>query len=1214
MRKKTSFIIALFLIFSLGKTYSIEARIHFSEASTNVLLADNGMANYMILTSATASPTIKQSAVVLADYLSKISGATFQTTTGDGSSGIAIGTMNDFSNLPFKPEFDLNHPGQRQGYEIKSHSNGVYIIGATPLAVEYAVFDFLTQLGYRQFFPMKKWEVIPKKERLEVALHIKEVPDYNHRRVWSGHGIWSEYELDQNHWWSVNRDGGYALNTGHAYNAIVAANKAEFDKHPEYYALIDGERQTSVKEIKFCISNPSLRQLVVNHALKQFQRNPKLESISMDPSDGGGWCQCKECLKMGSPSTRAVFLSNTVAQAVRELYQGKKIGMYAYNQHSPAPEIDVDKDVVVSVATSFISGGMNVDEIIDGWAVKGAVLGIREYYNVLTWSKLLPGRSKGSNLSYLQKSISDFYNKGARYLTSEACDDWIPSGLGYYVAEKLLWNIDEDVLAITDDFFNRAFGPSAQTIKEYYTFLDGSEPTMLASDPIGRMYRLLKQAREEAQSDSVILSRIDDLVLYTRYTELFKDYETTSNVTEKQVKFNELMSFIEGIKENRILHTLGIDKSLHWKDYSPDPDAYVKPVWVNKIYTSEEIEELINNGIANNELFDFQPIEFSNKLMPVHFINDKLIYPHLNPRRNTWRYYTWVDELLQPIKIEITGGLIAHYRDRGNVKVNLTKLGGASDNGTYETLIQTDASTPPNGITNTVVLTPKQVGLHAIDISDGNDKTADTWNNYYKTFTGDAEIEGSFYFYVPKGTRKVGMYHKLIKGTLYDGDDNEVFVFKNTSAYQSFPVAEGQDGKIWSFKDARGIIKLMTVPPYFSLNPRYMLLPEEVIEKDGLSVVKSQNPDAFITVWEPTKTSIKYPGIGNDYSIVVRDLESYAIVRTIPNASSSLNNPYEIKGLTKTRYGLEVTPNSTTATDFNGFRVLQGTSIIPDYEKLNLKEIRRWGAIQWDYKNGLTNAFRECKNVELTAVDFPVFATNMYLSGMFQGCTKLTGVFSSISNWDTSKVRLMPYLFKGATSFNQPLYWNVANVNNFIDAFNGASLFNQNLGNWTIKGPAGIVNAGRMFDNSGMDCDNYAATLIGWANNSETADKVTLGAAGIAYDSTASDARALLINREWVITDSGMCVQTGVDSSYNDVSEFSLLRNPVQEFAHFNFKPSVAGDNIVITDLNGKIIVVQSIDEGKTKLSIPLSHLQKGVYVAIYRNIQGKQTALKLVR
>ena len=51
--------------------------------------------------------------------------------------------------------------------------------------------------------------------------------------------------------------------------------------------------------------------------------------------------------------------------------------------------------------------------------------------------------------------------------------------------------------------------------------------------------------------------------------------------------------------------------------------------------------------------------------------------------------------------------------------------------------------------------------------------------------------------------------------------------------------------------------------------------------------------------------------------------------------------------------------------------------------------------------------------------------------------------------------------------------------------------FNQSLGNWNLRG---LFNVTNMLDNSGMDCDNYSATLIGWNNNPATPNGLSLGA------------------------------------------------------------------------------------------------------------------------
>ena len=90
--------------------------------------------------------------------------------------------------------------------------------------------------------------------------------------------------------------------------------------------------------------------------------------------------------------------------------------------------------------------------------------------------------------------------------------------------------------------------------------------------------------------------------------------------------------------------------------------------------------------------------------------------------------------------------------------------------------------------------------------------------------------------------------------------------------------------------------------------------------------------------------------------------------------------------------------------------------------------------------------------------------------------------------------------------------------------FNGATAFNQNLGNWTLNAN---VSMDWMLNGSGMDCANYSATLNGWAANNPTVTNRNLGATGRQYGTNAAAARTLLTGtRSWTISgDQGLNTQ-----------------------------------------------------------------------------------------
>ena len=98
--------------------------------------------------------------------------------------------------------------------------------------------------------------------------------------------------------WMERATSGVTLSTGHAYDGIIARNKAAFAEHPEYLGLVGGER----KSTKLCVSNPGLRRLVIEDALTQLAKDPRPDSVSVDPSDGLGWCECEDCRAIGSVS------------------------------------------------------------------------------------------------------------------------------------------------------------------------------------------------------------------------------------------------------------------------------------------------------------------------------------------------------------------------------------------------------------------------------------------------------------------------------------------------------------------------------------------------------------------------------------------------------------------------------------------------------------------------------------------------------------------------------------------------------------------------------------------------------------------------------------------------------------------------------------------------------------------------------------------------
>jgi gliding motility-associated-like protein len=186
--------------------------------------------------------------------------------------------------------------------------------------------------------------------------------------------------------------------------------------------------------------------------------------------------------------------------------------------------------------------------------------------------------------------------------------------------------------------------------------------------------------------------------------------------------------------------------------------------------------------------------------------------------------------------------------------------------------------------------------------------------------------------------------------------------------------------------------------------------------------------------------------------------------------------------------------------------------------------------------------------------------TNM--SGMF----KFAGVFNqNIGAWNTAAVTTMSQMFSRASAFNQNLSsWNTGAVTSMLGMFELATAFNQNIGAWTLN-PA--VDLRFMFDNNGLDCNNYSGTLIGWSANSSTPNGRTLGATGRQYGTNAAAARTNLISvKGWTITGD---TPFGTDCS---LSALPTITSFTPTFGSVGTTVTITGVNFSATPANNTVM------------------------------------------
>lgn len=229
-----------------------------------------------------------------------------------------------------------------------------------------------------------------------------------------------------------------------------------------------------------------------------------------------------------------------------------------------------------------------------------------------------------------------------------------------------------------------------------------------------------------------------------------------------------------------------------------------------------------------------------------------------------------------------------------------------------------------------------------------------------------------------------------------------------------------------------------------------------------------------------------------------------------------------------------------------------------------------------NFNQNIGTLFWNTANVT-TMVDMFRSATsfNQDISGWSTGkVTSMADMFRNalsfnqdIGGWDTGLVTNMFEMFRNADAFNQDIgSWDVDQVTTMSNMFYDNDGFNQSLGDWTLG--AGVDLSGMLF-NAGMDCAHYSATLIDWANNTNTPSGIALGADNLKYGTNAASSRTTLVTgKSWTITDAGSSGTTCLLSNFpvtltsfsvKEAEQGALLRwetTSESEASHFEIERS----------------------------------------------------------
>jgi hypothetical protein len=803
--------------------------------AAEVRLAEAGRALLPVVISAQASDATRKVAAELAQYLGKISGARFEVHSGAGTTGIVLGTLAEFPQPDLAGALEVrNRFDGKEAYAVRAEGKRLLLLGATDLGASHAAFRLLELLDCRWLFPAREWEVLPQRADLRIDVNEVDRPALLSRRIWYGYGFFDrnlprcreEYEA-----WARHNRMGASLKpyTGHAWQSIILSNKKTFEAHPEYLALVKGERRGE----QLCVSNPAVRELATRWALDHLRKHPEADMVSMETSDGDGQCECAECRKLGSVSERAFGLANEVARAVGKEHPGKMVGMLAYNEHSEPPSFALEPNVYVQLTAGFIRGRYSFDELKELWPKLCKNLGFYEYYSVWLWDFDMPPGGRGANVKQIRARIRDYVQQRATSLDCESGNNWGPHGLGYYLANKLMWNPEADVAALRDDFLKNAFGPAATVLGRYYERLDPGNDPIVSEHLLALCLRDLDEAGRLASARPDVLARLDHLKQYQHYVRLRWDFDRTTDKARKRELALDALTHCYRTRYSYMDHwaamlygwTGKLAKDLD--EPSWDGRKGKGQPWLNnEPVTSSETERLFR---ADLERFQPQQVterRFSADLVPAGLKSAKPAESH--QRYQSPGRYALYSEKGEPLEGSITTGIIAWYRDRPAARLSIKDAAGAQVH---------DERLPLDGNEHPFKVAVAGPGLYWLEFND----SGAAWGLKARpgqpvafALPTEARIHSlgqmqRMYFFVPKGTEHIDYFWEGGPHDVLGPDGKLIAKVAERGRYIRIAVPPGTDGQAWSLaRVALGRLLFTNVPNYLAASPEALLVPREV--------------------------------------------------------------------------------------------------------------------------------------------------------------------------------------------------------------------------------------------------------------------------------------------------------------------------------------------------------------------------------------------------
>ncbi len=448
-------------------------------------IVKNGCSRYHIVTSQHASSCERHAAAELQKYIYESTGVCvpyFSDRCPRRGPEIAVGIS------PRNDSYMDTAKLEEEAFVIRTVPGGDVIIqGGSPRGTLYGVYRFLEKfLGFRCF--RRDIETIEALDALILPeTDIYEKPAFEYREAYFRFAFDGEFcaknRLNSNMAEISVEQGGHTkfFNFHHSFEDLVPT-ATYFEKHPEYFSEINGERRGGTQ---LCLSNPEVLKVATDGIFRWIRENPECKVFSVAQNDNQAFCTCEKCRALaeqdGAQSGPMIRFVNAIAREVAREHPQVLLHTFAYQYTRTAPKNVIPEPNVI-VRLCNIECARNKPLAVLAEDPNSAASEFSK--NMRKWSAIcnrLYLWDYCTNFNNYLQPFPDIYHlaENIRYYRDCGIQGVLEQGnfsygggaamddLKSYVIAKLLWNPDEDIALLIREFTDGVYGQAGEEMRAY---------------------------------------------------------------------------------------------------------------------------------------------------------------------------------------------------------------------------------------------------------------------------------------------------------------------------------------------------------------------------------------------------------------------------------------------------------------------------------------------------------------------------------------------------------------------------------------------------------------------------------------------------------------------------------------------------------------------------------------------------------------------------